>query len=164
MKGVSKPAARDESTMVHPVVTQMKGVSKPAARDESKMVHPVVTQMKGVSKPAARDESTLRPMKISSDHRVVSSSSTSSEVSMKILTALGIKEIYDSEYSEQDTFQDTSSELSKRKRESNSFDSGGSSTDTMNAANSSNCNTSSAKKPTLKSFHERRFSLFRPFR
>jgi hypothetical protein len=164
MKGVSKPAAREESTMVHPVVTQMKGVSKPAARDESTMVHPVMTQMKGVSKPAARDESTVRPMKSSSDHCVVSSSRTSSEASVKIPTALGKNEIHDSEYLEQDTFQKTSSEISKRKKEQNSSDSGGSSSNTANANNSSNCNTSSAKKPTLKAFHERRFSLFRPFR
>ena len=142
----------------------MKGVSRPAARDESTTVHPVVTQMKGVSKPAARDESPVRPMKSSSDHRVVSSSSTSSEASVEIPTALGKKECADSEYSEQDTFQKSSSEISKRKKEWNSSDPGGSSSNTENANNSSNCNTSSVKKTTLKAFHERRFSLFRPFR
>ena len=72
---VTKPAGRDESTIMHSVTSPMTGFCKPAGRDESTIMHSVTSPMtgfskstimhsitspmKGFCKPAGRDESTI---------------------------------------------------------------------------------------------------------
>ena len=89
--------------------------AKLAVREESTMGHPIITQVKGAPKPSATK--TIFLSNNSSDHHIMSSSSTLSVALIKIPITSEVKMKCDSEISELDTLQNGSIKILKRKRE-----------------------------------------------